>query len=66
MARNEKTSSKVAREAAQLLRDPKSSKVVNAVAASALTQTENTRELKQASHDAKKRRGKPPLVVKKK
>lgn len=39
MAENEKTSKKVAKLASQLLKDPKSSKAVKSVAASALTQT---------------------------
>jgi len=38
MAKNEKTSKKVASKAAKLLKNPKSSKAVKSVAASALTQ----------------------------
>ncbi|WP_293705489.1 hypothetical protein [Stenotrophomonas sp. UBA7606] len=38
MAKNEKTSSKVATTASKLLSNPKSSKAVKSVAASALTQ----------------------------
>lgn len=38
MGKNEKTSEKVASTASKLLKDPKSSKDVKAVAASALTQ----------------------------
>ncbi|MCF8241717.1 MAG: hypothetical protein K9J16_10055 [Melioribacteraceae bacterium] len=38
MARNEKTSKRVATKASKLLRNPKSSKTVKSVAASALTQ----------------------------
>jgi hypothetical protein len=39
MAKNEKTSKKVATEASKVLRDPKSSKIEKSVAGSALTQT---------------------------
>lgn len=39
MARNEKTSAKVASKAAKLLKDPKTPKKVKSVAGSALTQT---------------------------
>ena len=38
---NEKTSSKVAREASKILRDPNSTKAEKSVAGSALTQTRN-------------------------
>jgi len=38
MARNEKTSKKVASKAAKVLRDPKSSKAAKSAAGSALTQ----------------------------
>lgn len=38
MARNEKTSKRVASKAAKILRDPKASKTAKSVAASALTQ----------------------------
>ena len=38
MAKNEKTSAKVASKASKLLRNPKSSPIVKSVAASALTQ----------------------------
>ncbi|MDQ7731606.1 hypothetical protein QT231_02780 [Halomonas sp. SpR1] len=38
MAKNEKTSAKVASAASKVLRDPKSSKAEKSVAASALTQ----------------------------
>jgi len=41
MARNEKTSSKVATKASKLLSNPKTPKAVKSVAASALTQTAN-------------------------
>jgi len=41
MARNESTSKKVASKAAKILNDPKSSKEMKAVAASALTQRPN-------------------------
>lgn len=41
MAKNEKTSNKVASKASKLLSNPKSSKAVKSVAASALTQAGN-------------------------
>lgn len=41
MAKNEKTSPKVASTASKLLSDPKSSKAVKSVSASALTQAAN-------------------------
>ncbi|HEL5042970.1 hypothetical protein [Stenotrophomonas maltophilia] len=41
MAQNEKTGKKVASTASKLLSDPKSSKAVKSVAASALTQAPN-------------------------
>jgi hypothetical protein len=41
MARNEKTSKRIATKASKLLNDPKSSKPVKSVAASALTQAAN-------------------------
>jgi len=41
MARNERTSSKVASTAAKLLSNPNTPKAVKSVAASALTQTAN-------------------------
>lgn len=44
MARNEKTSVKVASEAAKLLRSKKTSKKVKSVAASALTQAPDKRK----------------------
>lgn len=47
MARNEKTSKRVASKASKILRDPKSSKTAKSVAASALTQ----------APDKKKKRG---------
>jgi hypothetical protein len=49
MSRNEKTSTKVATIASKLLKNPKSSKDIKSVAASALTQTQNktSRKTKQ-------------------
>jgi hypothetical protein len=44
MAKNEKTSKSVASKASKLLRDPKSSKTVKSVAASALTQAPNKKK----------------------
>lgn len=44
MARNEKTSSKVATIASKLLSNPSSSKAVKTVAASVLTQTPNKKK----------------------
>jgi len=41
MARNERTSQKVASKAAKILRNPKSTKTQKSVAASALTQAPN-------------------------
>lgn len=46
MAKNEKTSKSVASKASQLLKDPKSSKMVKSVAASALTQTVDKKKKK--------------------
>ena len=44
MARNEKTSKRVASKASKLLRNPKSSKTVRSVSASALTQAPDRRK----------------------
>ncbi len=44
MAKNEKTSAKVASKASKLLRSKSSSKTVKSVAASALTQTRDKRK----------------------
>jgi len=49
MARNEKTSKKVASIASKLLLDPKTSKQVKSVAASALTQARD-KKLKKKDH----------------
>lgn len=46
MAKNEKTSKEVASKASKLLKDPKSSKIVKSVAASALTQTPDKKKKK--------------------
>lgn len=46
MARNEKTSKKVASIASKLLHDPKTSKKVKSVAASALTQVQDKKSKK--------------------
>ncbi len=46
MARNEKTSKKVASKASKLLRDPKSGNSVKSVAGSALTQAPNRKRKK--------------------
>ena len=46
MGKNEKTSKKVASEAAKLLRDPKSTKRVKSVAASVLTQSPDKKKKK--------------------
>lgn len=43
MPRNEKTSKTVASKASKILRNPKSSKAMKSVAASALTQAQNKR-----------------------
>jgi uncharacterized protein (UPF0147 family) len=47
MARNEKTSEKVASIASKLLKDPKMAKSVKSVAASALTQVADKKKSKQ-------------------
>ena len=44
MARNEKTSKKVASKAAKILSNPKSSKAAKSVAGSALTQAPNKKK----------------------
>jgi hypothetical protein len=46
MAKNEKTSKKVASKASKVLRDPKSTKIEKSVAASALTQAPNKKKKK--------------------
>ena len=46
MAKNEKTSKSVASKASKLLSDPKSSKAVKSVAASALTQAVDKKKKK--------------------
>lgn len=46
MARNERTSKKVASKAGRILSDPKSSKADRSVAASALTQAPNKKKRK--------------------
>jgi hypothetical protein len=46
MAKNERTSKKVASKASKILSNPKSSKAVKSVAASALTQAPNRRRRK--------------------
>lgn len=46
MAKNEKTSKKVASTASKLLKNPKTPKDVKSVAASALTQTANKKKKK--------------------
>ena len=46
MAKNEKTSKKVASEASKVLRDPKSTKIEKSVAASALTQAPDKKKKK--------------------
>jgi hypothetical protein len=46
MARNEKTSKRVASKAARILSDPKSTKPAKSVAASALTQTADKKRKK--------------------
>jgi len=46
MARNEKTSKRVASKASKILRDPKSTKAEKSVAGSALTQAPNRRKKK--------------------
>lgn len=47
MAKNEKTSVKVAAIASKLLKDPKTTKSVKSVAASALTQVADRKKLKK-------------------
>jgi hypothetical protein len=47
MAKNEKTSPKVATKAAKLLNDPKSSKIVKSVAGSALSQAADKKKPKK-------------------
>jgi hypothetical protein len=47
MARNEKTSKKVASKAGKILRNPKSSKAAKSVAASALTQAPDRKKGKK-------------------
>lgn len=47
MAKNEKTSGKVASKAAKLLSDPKTPKAVKAVAASALAQAPDRKKSKK-------------------
>lgn len=47
MARNEKTSKKVASQAAKILANPKSTKAQKSVAASALTQAPDHRKTKK-------------------
>lgn len=54
MAKNEKSSKKVARTASKILRDPKSSKAAKSVAGSALTQAPN----KKKSSSKKSRKSK--------
>lgn len=46
MARNEKTSKRVAKIASKLLKSPQSTKKVKSVSASALTQTANKKQSK--------------------
>ncbi len=46
MAKNEKTSLKVAKIASKLLKDPKTTKNVKSVAASALTQAQDKKKKK--------------------
>jgi hypothetical protein len=46
MARSEKTSKRVASKASKILRDPKSTKAMKSVAASALTQRPDKRKKK--------------------
>ena len=46
MAKNEKTSKKVAKEASKILRDPKSTKIEKSVAGSALTQASDKKKKK--------------------
>lgn len=46
MAKNEKTSPKVASEASKILKDPKSTKAEKSVAASALTQAKDKKKKK--------------------
>jgi hypothetical protein len=46
MAKNEKTSKKVATEASKVLRDPKSTKIEKSVAGSALTQSADKKKKK--------------------
>ncbi len=47
MAKNEKTSAKVASIASKLLNDPKTAKAVKSVAASALTQVADKKKVKK-------------------
>ncbi len=46
MAKNEKTSKSVASKAAKILKDPKSTKLMKSVAASALTQAPDKKKKK--------------------
>lgn len=46
MAKNEKTSARVATEAAKVMKDPKSTKMEKSVAASALTQAPDKKKKK--------------------
>jgi len=46
MAKNEKTSKKVASAASKVLKDPKSTKAAKSIAASALTQAANKKKKK--------------------
>lgn len=56
MARNEKTSSKVASQAAKVLRNPKASKTQKAIAGSALTQAPPAKAKKKSAKKAKRKR----------
>ena len=47
MAKNEKTSGKVASIASKLLKDPRTAKAVKSVAASALTQAADRKKVKK-------------------
>ncbi|MBA2479793.1 MAG: hypothetical protein H0V44_03950 [Planctomycetes bacterium] len=46
MAKNERTSKSVAAKASKVLKDPKSSKAMKSIAASALTQTSDRKKRK--------------------
>jgi hypothetical protein len=67
MAKNEKTSEKVATEASKVLRDPKSTKIDKSVAGSALTQApDKKKKNKKDDWDKKNKKNKKDKKDKKK